>query len=253
MLYKEWKTVRIKFFLWVAVYLGAGIVFIIEKGGLNLGHNFSVPLFEHWQGISALAMTLSAALGGIDLVADEKANGTLSFLLTKPISRTRIYLSKLGVNLAALAVAFLPVNLLMLVIDHFNPTGISEQGLSSEACLQHLTEECSQKIQATALSADMLQGIAVIGLILLFGASIICLTGLVSIFARNTMQAILFAMPALAAFVGMVAASLVRLGPSGMVGIGYFYSVSIVTPLIVLWLGGSFFYIGLFFFKTKEF
>lgn len=253
MLYKEWKTVRIKFFLWVAVYLGAGVIFIIEEGGYNLGHNFSVPLFEQWQGISALTMTLGAALGGIDLVADEKANGTLSFLLTKPISRTQIYLSKLGVNIIALAVAFLPVNLLMLAIDRFNPTGISEQGRSSEACLQHLIEECSRKIQATTQASDLLQGIAVIGLILLFGTSIICLTGLVSIFARNTMQAILFTMPALAAFVGMVAASLVRAGPSGMVGIGYFYSVSIVTPLIVLWVGGSFFYVGLYFFKTKEF
>jgi ABC-type transport system involved in multi-copper enzyme maturation permease subunit len=175
-------------------------------------------------------------------------------LLTKPVSRTRIYLSKLGINILALAVTFLPVNIVVLVIDQLNPTGISDLARYSAACRQeNAVESCLAIIRATAESSNLWQAIAVIGMILLFGIGIICLTGLISIFARNTMQAILFTPPALIAFVVIVAISVVFSDRSNGVDNGLFNSISLTTPLLLLCLGGSFFYIGLHFFRTKEF
>ena len=58
-----------------------------------------------------LIMALLAAALGVNLMSDESARGTLSMLLSRPISRTRVLLVKYGVGAAALFAVTLLGNL----------------------------------------------------------------------------------------------------------------------------------------------
>ena len=256
MLYKEWQITRIKLVIWAVIYMGAAGLYMWDH---SKRLNYSEPFFQSWLGISILVMTVVAALGGVDIVSEEKASGTLGFLLTKPISRTQIYFAKIGVNILALAAAFVPFNLLLLGLDQTIPTPVK--------VMQFVTEPCGENTwcsgwhdQGTVNSSfDLFQGLGMLCMILLFGAGIICLSGLISIFARNTIQAIMLTIPALIAFLVIVTSSITIPAGSGLPGspiVGStwsFTTLNLSTPLI---LGGAiivFFYMGLLAFRRKEF
>jgi ABC-type Na+ efflux pump permease subunit len=199
-------------------------------------------------------MVVVAALGGVDLVAEEKANSTLGFLLTKPVSRGRIYFSKILVNSLALGAAFLPGNLLILLADQLKPIPILHfyqvEGPAGALCGEF--QACfSQKYEFIYHSFDILPALWVLGLILMFGVGIVCLSGLVSIFARNTMQAILLTIPGLAVFLVIV---INTLGGGGrIVNAASFSTMNPLTPLLLAGAIIVFFYSGLAAFRRKEF
>jgi ABC-type transport system involved in multi-copper enzyme maturation permease subunit len=171
MWYKEWTTTRFKFYLWLGILALLGLMQLTVWSPFNFYYaEFSrtgqypdlfwyTPLFKNWLGVSATATFFCALLGGADLVSEEVDKGTLSFLLTRPISRKQIYTIKILTNLAAFAVAFSVVTLPILLYDQFQPR-----------------------------PTDLWEGLGYAGLILLGGAGIICLSGLVSVFTRNVLQ-----------------------------------------------------------------
>jgi ABC-type transport system involved in multi-copper enzyme maturation permease subunit len=256
MLYKEWRITRLKLVIWAIIYLGATALFL---QGHSQRPTYDEPFFQSWLGISALVMTAVAALGGVDIVSEEKASGTLGFLLTKPISRTQIYFAKIWVNILALAVAFVPFNLFLLGLDQAIPTPVRVAEFVTESCGENTWCSGWQERGTVYRSFDLFQGLGMLGMIFLYGAGIICLSGLISIFARNTIQAIMLTIPALIAFLVIVTSSItVSLGSglpgSPIVGSTWsFTTLNLSTPLI---LGGAiivFFYTGLLAFRRKEF
>lgn len=62
-------------------------------------NNFDVYVWEHWFATNGpFFMTIFAAILGGGLIANEVSKGTIFFLLSKPVSRDRILLTKYGVS-----------------------------------------------------------------------------------------------------------------------------------------------------------
>lgn len=65
----------------------------------RLTNNFNVFVWEHWFATNGpLFLALFAAILGGGLLANEVSKGTIFFLLSKPVSRDRILLTKYGVS-----------------------------------------------------------------------------------------------------------------------------------------------------------
>jgi len=90
--------------------------------------NYFIYAWSNWYGKNLYQiMAILAIVLGMGLVAAESTNRTLSFLLTRPVSRRRVLLVKLGVGVAALAVivavSSLTVVLASRLTGHYVPFG----------------------------------------------------------------------------------------------------------------------------------
>ncbi len=253
MLYKEWKVTKVKFWVWLTVFGGAaGLTLLIWV--LQWGRNAQATLFQSWLIYGLVTMAVAAVLGGVDIIAEEKASGTLSFLLTRPIRRSQVYLGKIGVNFGALLVAFAPFSFLLLAIDRLNPTPIVAYKFITGPCIENLG--CSgsmEPIITGTRSIDLGQGLSGIIVFGLVGAGIICLSGLVSIFARNTMQAMGFMLPVWGGLSFLIVASATNRffysqNPSPWPFIFGEFTVPLLFSTVGILLAG-----GLLAFKRKEF
>jgi hypothetical protein len=246
MLYKEWTSVRTKFLIWLVLYAGVlGWYLVWRHQRLELELNTD-PIFLYWMQTSWSVTILVAALGGVDVVAGEKSSGTLSFIMTRPISRTRIYISKIGLNVATLAAVFIPINLVALADDQVQPTRILVIELVSNTMVRWNG--------IVYQSYDVVQGLELVGFTMLYGITIICLTSLVSIFAPNIMRAIFFTIPVLGIFIWFTSNMVMDTTPNYKdLMITWFGGMNLHNSLLLLLLAASFFGGGLVAFKRKEF
>ncbi|NWJ95729.1 MAG: ABC transporter permease [Chloroflexi bacterium] len=225
---------RGKFYFWLGIYAGLMLIGLI-RWSPNQAYNvvttdfttgmeftpFVVPLFISWINFSGFITLIAALFGGVDLVSDEVDKNTLSFLLTKPISRTRIYLTKLLLNVVGLTLIFGLSSGVVLFIDQLQP----------------------QRVNLLEALGDMLS-------VLTAAIIVIFLSGLISVFTRNTLQTIAVAVAILlgvslsGAFVISKVASL--LTPTVEVGvtIGILGAIGLLCGL---------FWSGLIAFNHKEF
>jgi ABC-type transport system involved in multi-copper enzyme maturation permease subunit len=262
MWYKEWTTVRSKFYLWLLLYFIAAFSYTMFFSPYRLGsiyHDQQIylealrsdptltlqgfyphPMFEDW-GFISLAMTiLCAILGGADIVAEEADKNTISFLLTRSVTRQQIYTSKLLVNIAALATASSVVNFGMLVLD-----------------------------QTNLRSLEFWVGLVAMLVILLAGTVVICVSGLVSVFTRTTVESLLATVGVLLALYGIGAVVImwiifvvlnalvtVYLNATGYrpVNVQLIAGLSVLfgLVLILLLIFGTY-KLGLYFFQRKQF
>ncbi len=195
MLYKEWRSVRYKFWL----YLGAYTVFAFLLTFVWSGYNFGgywrtseaatfnnhynpgwqsrypggIPIFLDWLYISAAITAIGAVFGGMGAVAEEKDKGTLGFLLSKPVTRAQIYNTKIWLNVAGLLIAYALITPVVFVIDQTGP---------APAALELLPVSL---------------------LVMLAGITVVCLTVLISIFAHNVIQTLTFSLAILIATVAI--------------------------------------------------
>ncbi|HCJ09908.1 MAG TPA: hypothetical protein DHW14_01925 [Clostridiales bacterium] len=81
--------------------------------------SYFVYAWSNWYGknLYQVAAVLAIVLG-MGLVAAESGNKTLSFLLTRPVSRRRVLAVKLGVGAAALAVIIAVSSLTLVIASH---------------------------------------------------------------------------------------------------------------------------------------
>ncbi len=170
MLYKEWTSVRFKFYLWAAIY-GALVLSLLTfwspwsrfgNSWYKLGYPlFIQPVYLDWLNFSSVVIILTALLGGVDMISDELDKGTLSFLLTRPITRRRIYTTKILINLLGLGAIYGLSSAVMLTFDQLQPK-----------------------------SVNLLEGLGLTLVVYAIGAILICLAGLISVFTRNALQTI---------------------------------------------------------------
>lgn len=198
MFYKEWLTVRFKLGLWLTVYAVIAFLYVFFWSQYRPGNfwvdpaaflgkhpdmlaaatpeghifysqlvsdtsffqeNAPMALYYDWLLALLLITPFAAVLGGADVVSEEVDKGTLSFLLTRPVSRTRIYSSKILINCAALAVAIALPSIPVLIYDQ----------------LQRKT-------------IPLGTGLVAMGVVIMSGVAVICLGGLLSVYTRNVMQ-----------------------------------------------------------------
>jgi ABC-2 type transport system permease protein len=230
MLYKEWITVRQKFAMWLGLY---GLMAFLEvavfsrpsPGTIYVNSANFVPMYNTWLMLSTLLTVFTSMIGGLDVLAEEVDRGTISFLLTRPVSRTRIYTSKILMNIGALGVALGLSSTAMWIIDRLslNPIKFWEAAGGSL-------------------------------LVFLMGAGIICLSGLVAIFARNVLQTLAFT---LAVVVLTIAACayvnyfISQLHLERKLDLVFNPALGLAVFLVVV--PPALFATGLFFFKRKEF
>ncbi len=189
MLYKEWKMVRLKFFMLLVLYGLAALAVIYFwlpfRYATPLPANLPpkpiqpypvYPLFRGWLNFSLLSIIPIAVVCGVDTVADETDKGTLSFLLTRAIPRSRIYSAKILLNITALVVAYISTSGIVLLINRFYPKYVYVEGNPNPVFLLESVRPVD------ALGSALL--------VLLVGTTITALTSVASIFARSTMYSL---------------------------------------------------------------
>jgi ABC-type transport system involved in multi-copper enzyme maturation permease subunit len=193
MWYKEWLSVRIKFFLILTIF-GAVAILSCAAFAFNSSYNGfgnASTIFMRWVGISFLLAVGAGILGGVDIIAAEREQNTITFLLARPVSRFKIYASKLGINAVAFLVIFVPVNLLVLLVDNMTRQ-ISVLQTTSVVGASGYIESVST--QTGTVAATITPGSVAIPLIIvgaLLGVTVICITALTSIFATNIVHGFL--------------------------------------------------------------
>ncbi|MBN9391762.1 MAG: ABC transporter permease subunit [Chloroflexi bacterium] len=187
MLYKEWILVRKKLIFLVAIY-GLGALGMATMGAPRYYDENPVKPFFTWL-LMAQAITFAAAiLGGADSFAEETDKGTMGFLLTHPVGRARIYLIKLALNCGAFIVALLTSSLVMFLVDQLPRNHVVYTYTYNNCGIEQGQVSGSAPNQITSLPE------AFTGVIsnLLIGITLLCLAMLISIYARTTVNAIMF-------------------------------------------------------------
>ncbi len=196
MLYKEWRLVRYKFLLW---FLGFGFItmsylfqFLVLRRFEMLvypwnGKENYTNLFEYWLNQSWNYIPILAVLGGIDLISEETGRGTLSFLLAKPLARTRLYLTKVGLNSLVLSGVIGLWSLVVLLMDQLPHTvDISKwnsvsDGTATYFGMPHIGT-------GPAHPAELFPALLSVLMVVLLCSAIAAMVGLFSIFTRNVLQ-----------------------------------------------------------------
>ena len=253
MWYKEWRMIRLKFTIWLVLYGFVSILFLL-LWPRNQEH--TVPLFQDWITPAFLLTVIVSVLGGVDIISEERTDHTISFLLTRSIKRTQVYTIKLAVNSLALLTAFGLGNLIVLLYDQLNPTYITLKRWVTVHPEPDAWYSGWETAGHVSQSYNLGAGLSVLNMIALAGLSIVCLSGLFSILAHSTMQAMMFTGLTLLS-VGLVTT---RLGYQENYQNGYaagssnwLYSVNPTSAVILGISSLMLFVTGLVIFKRKAF
>lgn len=200
MLYKEWRSVRLKFVLWLVAFIVIGTVHALAGGNLSLNnwlrnynngnfdHSFltpadyfnslkyATPLYQSWLDKFLLAIAVCAIIAGSDTISEEKDKQTINFLLSRPVTRSQIYNTKLLLNIIALWTAGIVGCAIVWLVDITGPKPLD--------------------FKLVVLST---------GVVLITGAGIVFLTALISIYAQNFIQTLaLTLITIIALYVGLL-------------------------------------------------
>lgn len=245
MLYKEWILVRQKFILLVVFY-GLAALSIATIFAPNYNNQYPEAPFSTWLSV-AQALTIGAAvLGGADTFANETDKGTMGFLLSHPISRTKVFLTKFALNFSILVVTLVAGSVAMFFVDRvprnhavyaytFNDCGFASGDITSEAA----NPTTSLGVALTGL-----------GITLVIGLTLLCVSTLISIYAHTTINAIMFTLLTILVLI----AGLFFLNNTFVhrsIDFATFQSFQLLPYFIFVMV--IFFLGGLFSFKRKEF
>jgi len=277
MWYKEWRLVHYKLWLWLGgfglitlnyllqnVFLKPFEMLVYPDGGVET----HTSLFENWILIAQGFLPIFAVLGGIDLISEEVGRGTISFLLAKPLSRSRLYLTKIGVNSLVLGGVIGLLSLIMLLIDQLpRSVGVSRWNVTKEGTAVYAGFLRLRPLEPSQ-PVEIFPALLSIALIILECFVITAMVGLVSIFTRNLLQTLAVSALPLGALlfvldqVGKTYNSATKMSPeSGMAfspvgeiplvsGVveGRWVGVGLLAALAALLIS-----LGLFFFRYKKF
>jgi len=226
MYYKEWRVVRIKVGILMILY-GVFAFYVISV--LVLIRNvFSASgsrgyILEAWVGASFLITVLGGLLGGGDSISGELRENTLSFLLTRPLSRKQIYSTKILANIAGLGIAYGSCTVIVLIVDIVVNAGQLPPISNFTALLTQFT----------------------------LGMLITCVSSLVSVFSSNPIITLLLSIVAnllLFPLYYLVGFLINLVEPESLKILG-----KAISPLLLVGFSYLFYRLGLFFFQRKEF
>jgi ABC-type transport system involved in multi-copper enzyme maturation permease subunit len=256
MWYKEWLSVRIKFVMMLVIFGLAGLLFCTVFAPDRIYNGFgNGSIFMRWVGVAFLLAVGAGILGGVDIIASEREQNTITFLLARPVNRFKIYFSKLGINAVAFIAVFLPVNLLVLLVDKLPrqiPTFQTTSLLNATSCSGSVITSQTGTVLATTTPTNIGLPLIIVGTLL--GVAVICITALASIFATTMVNGILLSLIGLAVSVSLI-------GPIGSRVKGSYYSVYNLTEvgyardniLLLIVYSVIIFGTGAFLFRRKEF
>jgi ABC-type Na+ efflux pump permease subunit len=253
LIYKEWLALRPKLFM-MTLFFGVVALLVSTVWAPN-PYGYDGPLYNRWL-IAALLLTLLVAvLGGVDAVAEESDKGTIGFLLTRPISRLKIYITKLLLSGPALALTLFLSSFIMFFVDHIPREHVTYTYLSNPTCTPdgQFVPIPPANVVTNSLPNDVISrwdAVTAIGVIFLIGLTLLCLSALVSVFARTTIQAIVLTMMVVLV-IGFILTNLnnnyFRLSVNPQI-----FGQPLV-PGLTFSLGAIFFLAGLFSFRRRDF
>jgi ABC-2 type transport system permease protein len=104
--------------------------------GVDLLDNYSLYLWSQWHAKSLYQLgTLLAVLLGMSAVAGEVNSHTISFLLTRPVSRKAVYINKIAAGIIIMAVVVIVSTGIMILISIFSSDQVIEVGRLAVATL----------------------------------------------------------------------------------------------------------------------
>ena len=158
MLYKEMLAARTKFGLLMVLYVSAALFVAVfaapsleplppqliqtfdpssELSNVPVSEEWVtqvwvVPqsIFGRWIDLTLLLTLFSVVLLGANLIAGEEERSTIGFLLARPVSRSRIFLTKLAVSIGAFVIPLLSGALVARFADRDNSTISAEQSMA---------------------------------------------------------------------------------------------------------------------------
>lgn len=197
MVYREWFSLRLKLLLWGVAYGGGMLVFLFASAWPNpmtvtiyqqAGQDVYNTLFGGWLTIIIVLTPVLALLGSIDLISEENGKGTLSFLLTRPLTRTRIYTTKILLSTGTLVAVCGLSSLLVLLVDQL-PRRVLVSRWTTAPCGENAyCSGWSNGVLEVSRPAELIPALTALGIILAAGTLLICATGLLSIFTRSMLQ-----------------------------------------------------------------
>ncbi len=125
MFYKEWLIARPKFkiitythlsLLWL---LGVVLIYQVISRPENLTY---LALFDSWYQIGAFVTLFMAVLASADAFSEEFGKNTLSFIMSRPLSRNYLYSRKIinAILLVTLPIAIIGISLILLDLIFFS-------------------------------------------------------------------------------------------------------------------------------------
>lgn len=254
MWYKEWLLARVKFLLMAIVMIAiAGLFTSLSFSTLltTSYQNRDSSLFNLWINLGIALIALGAIMGGVDTISNEVDNNTLSFLLSRPLTRSRVYLTKLGINALWISVLFTVSCLYFLAIDQIpRQVGVYEPVTESNSCGYAIYTGTKLVGFKLADSTPLVTGLFQTAAIVLIGCGLLCLNTLISLFTRNVTQSLTFG---LAGTIMVYFASQIIGAFLGLNNYNYLQADKLpLTFTVVLFLTLIVFSIGLVAFKRKE-
>ena len=244
MWYKEWLAMRPKIGLGLAVYALLGLTSYF--GWIPTDKGQSYAMFNIWIPISLVGLVTLAILHGVDLVADEKDKGTISFLLTRPLGRGRIFTTKVLINLIGLTSCYVLASVLMTVIQ-FIPRTFPHNHYWFNTTIGKTVFLVDYYFTGEHLSLNECLTYAL--LITTTGISVLALTALISVYARAVIPAIMVSFLVLLVVTFSLFLTTFRYNEFD----GHQPEQFLVCVPLELALIGGFYLIGLVAFKRKEF
>lgn len=248
MLYKEWRSARQKYFLVLLGYVLVGLLV-----STLLGPKMAFPsgsIFHNWVQWTLFVTIGAAILGGSDSIAEENGKNTLSFLLTRPVSRTTIFALKFLVSAACLSLIIAATSLVMFVVEQL-PQNYKSGYMVWE-------NDVPRMIETTITVEKMSGGEAFTCMAVVLGIGLVGLafTTLVSIFSRsalNTIVATILIALGLVTLYAIIDAYFFNMSPRLKGYFDIYRGLGFGDFFVLAGLAAGVYFIGLKIFKAKEF
>jgi ABC-type transport system involved in multi-copper enzyme maturation permease subunit len=253
MWYKEWLAVRPKFIMTAVIMTGLALLVIVGRPNSwtdSMKPNSSY--FSIWAVLAAFVVVLMGIIGGADLFSAEKDQNTFSFLLTKPVSRAKVFAVKIGLNAASIGVVLVGSSLLLLFFDNM-PRMVEYQQLTVyENSNGYISWTVGDSSQIPAVGTSLGAALPAIAGGIALGFAVLCLTALISLITSNVLQTCLVSLMAVT-FLGIILITLtVITGGPNLLSNFYKPSAAFLYLGILTTLAFGFLIIGARAFKRKE-
>lgn len=250
MWYKELILVRAKQIIILGLYVATALLMWLFRADFVTDSTFleNQSIYNNWFRFAAVFVVVGAMIGGVDAIAAEKNDNTLSFLIVRPVSRLQIYGQKFLVNAVVMLGFFLTANLVMWSLDQI-PHALTYYGTN-------LSSDCFEQTvyngHIEAYSVPFLGAFSQVIMFSVLSLAVLSITTFFSIFGKSVIHSLMLNIIALFG----ITIAYTKFGESfgymqtWGIGLGYDkpYHLIMFTLITIFFLG-----LGLRVFSRKEF
>lgn len=189
MWYKELFLVRAKQNIILGLYTATALLMWALRSDFTTNNTFldNQSIYNTWFRFAAVFVVVGAMIGGVDSISAEKNDNTLSFLITRPVSRLQIYGQKFLVNAVVMLGFFAVANLIVWSLDQI-PHFMTYYGTN-------LTSDCFDQTvyngQIEAYSAPFQGAFSQVVMFSVLSLAVLSVTTFFSIFGKTVIHSLM--------------------------------------------------------------